>query len=144
MNLNLQAIKVIYKYEMLRSWKTLFQSLASPVISTALYFVVFGSAIGSRIESIEGVSYGLFIVPGLTMLSLLTQSIANASFGIFFPKFTGSIYEVLSAPVSFFEIMVGYVGAAASKKYGVAEPSGAEAPDGVPKKQGHGVRQMQK
>ena len=117
MSLNLQAIKVIYKYEMLRSWKTLFQSLASPVISTALYFVVFGSAIGSRIESIEGVSYGLFIVPGLTMLSLLTQSISNASFGIFFPKFTGSIYEVLSAPVSFFEIMVGYVGAAASKSF---------------------------
>lgn len=117
MNINLQAIKVIYKYEMLRSWKTLFQSLASPVISTALYFVVFGSAIGSRIDSIEGVSYGLFIVPGLTMLSLLTQSISNASFGIFFPKFTGSIYEVLSAPVSFFEIMVGYVGAAASKSF---------------------------
>lgn len=117
MNFNLQAIKVIYKYEMLRSWKTLFQSLASPVISTALYFIVFGSAIGSRIESIEGVSYGLFIVPGLTMLSLLTQSISNASFGIFFPKFTGSIYEVLSAPVSFFEIMVGYVGAAATKSF---------------------------
>lgn len=115
MNINFQAIVVIYKYEMLRAYKTLFQSLASPVISTALYFVVFGSAIGSRIESIEGVSYGLFIVPGLTMLSLLTQSIANASFGIFFPKFTGSIYEVLSAPVSFFEIMVGYVGAAATK-----------------------------
>lgn len=117
MNINMQAIKVIYKYEMLRSWKTLFQSLASPVISTALYFVVFGSAIGSRIDSIEGVSYGLFIVPGLTMLSLLTQSISNASFGIFFPKFTGSIYEVLSAPVSFFEIMVGYVGAAATKSF---------------------------
>lgn len=117
MNINLQAIQVIYKYEMLRSWKTLFQSLASPVISTALYFIVFGSAIGSRIESIEGVSYGLFIVPGLTMLSLLTQSISNASFGIFFPKFTGSIYEVLSAPVSFFEIMVGYVGAAATKSF---------------------------
>ncbi len=117
MNINMQAIQVIYKYEMLRSWKTLFQSLASPVISTALYFIVFGSAIGSRIESIEGVSYGLFIVPGLTMLSLLTQSISNASFGIFFPKFTGSIYEVLSAPVSFFEIMVGYVGAAATKSF---------------------------
>ena len=117
MNINLQAVKVIYKYEMLRAWKTLFQSLASPVISTALYFVVFGSAIGSRIESIEGVSYGLFIVPGLTMLSLLTQSISNASFVIFFPKFTGSIYEVLSAPVSFFEIMIGYVGAAASKSF---------------------------
>ena len=117
MNINLQAIKVIYKYEMLRSWKTLFQSLASPVISTALYFVVFGSAIGSRIDNIEGVSYGLFIVPGLTMLSLLTQSISNASFGIFFPKFTGSIYEVLSAPVYYFEIMVGYVGAAATKSF---------------------------
>ena len=117
MRINFHAIRVIYKYEMLRSWKTLFQSLASPVISTALYFVVFGSAIGSRIDSIEGVSYGLFIVPGLTMLSLLTQSISNASFGIFFPKFTGSIYEILSAPVSFFEIMVGYVGAAASKSF---------------------------
>lgn len=117
MNINFRAIKVIYKFEMLRAWKTLFQSLASPVISTALYFVVFGSAIGSRIDTIEGVSYGLFIVPGLTMLSLLTQSISNASFGIFFPKFTGSIYEVLSAPVSFFEIMVGYVGAAASKSF---------------------------
>jgi len=116
-SINLRAIGVIYKYEMLRAWKTLFQSLASPVISTALYFIVFGSAIGSRIESIEGVSYALFIVPGLTMLSLLTQSISNASFGIFFPKFTGSIYEVLSAPVSFFEIMVGYVGAAASKSF---------------------------
>ena len=115
MRINLQAIKVIYKYEMLRAWKTLFQSLASPVISTALYFVVFGSAIGSRIDTIEGVSYGLFIVPGLTMLSLLTKSIANASFGIFFPKFTGSIYEVLSAPISFFEILIGYVGAAATK-----------------------------
>lgn len=114
---NTQAIKVIYKYEMLRAWKTLFQSIASPVISTALYFVVFGSAIGSRIQNIEGVSYGLFIVPGLTMLSLLTQSIANASFGIFFPKFTGSIYEVLSAPISFFEILIGYVGAAATKSF---------------------------
>lgn len=117
MQINFQAIRVIYKYEMLRAWKTLFQSLASPVISTALYFIVFGSAIGSRIQSIEGVSYGLFIVPGLTMLSLLTQSIANASFGIFFPKFTGSIYEVLSAPVSFLEIMLGYVGAAATKSF---------------------------
>jgi len=115
--INFQAIKVIYQYEMLRTWNTLFQSIASPVISTALYFVVFGSAIGSRIENIEGVSYGLFIVPGLTMLSLLTQSISNASFGIFFPKFTGSIYEVLSAPISFFEILVGYVGAAATKSF---------------------------
>jgi ABC-2 type transport system permease protein len=113
--MNFQAIKVIYQYELLRTWHTLFQSIASPVISTSLYFIVFGSAIGSRIESIEGVSYGLFIVPGLTMLTLLTQSIANASFAIFFPKFTGSIYEILSAPLSFFEILVGYVGAAATK-----------------------------
>ncbi len=113
--MNIQAIKVIYKFEMLRAWKTLLQTIASPVISTSLYFVVFGAAIGSRIEQVEGVQYGLFIVPGLVMLSLLTQSIANASFGIFFPKFTGQIYEVMSAPVSFFEIVVGYVGAAASK-----------------------------
>ena len=100
---------------MLRAWNTLLQSVASPVISTSLYFVVFGAAIGSRIEQIEGVPYAVFIVPGLVMLSLLTQSIANASFGIFFPKFTGSIYEVMSAPISFFEIAVGYVGAAATK-----------------------------
>jgi len=113
--MNFQAIRVIYKFEMLRAWNTLLQSIASPVISTSLYFVVFGAAIGSRIEQVEGVPYGLFIVPGLVMLSLLTQSIANASFGIFFPKFTGQIYEVLSAPISFFEIIVGYVGAAASK-----------------------------
>ena len=113
--MNVQAIKVIYYQEMLRAWETLFQTLASPVISTCLYFVVFGSAIGSRIQSIEGVSYGLFIVPGLTMLSLLTQSIANASFGIFFPKFTGSIYEIHSAPISFLEVIIGFVGAAASK-----------------------------
>ena len=113
--MNFQAIRVIYKFEMLRAWKTLLQTIASPVISTSLYFVVFGAAIGSRIEQVEGVQYGLFIVPGLVMLSLLTQSIANASFGIFFPKFTGQIYEVMSAPISFFEIIVGYVGAAASK-----------------------------
>ena len=113
--INYQAIRVIYKYEMLRAWNTLLQSVASPVISTSLYFVVFGAAIGSRIEQIEGVPYAVFIVPGLVMLSLLTQSIANASFGIFFPKFTGSIYEVMSAPISFFEIVVGYVGAAATK-----------------------------
>lgn len=113
--MNLQAVKVIYKYEMLRTWHTLFQSIASPVISTALYFVVFGSAIGSRIQAVDGVSYGLFIVPGLMMLSLLTQSVSNASFGIFFPKFTGTIYEIMSAPISFFEVLVGYVGAAASK-----------------------------
>ena len=113
--MNFQAIEVIFRYEMLRTWETMFQSIASPVISTSLYFIVFGSAIGSRIQSIEGVSYGLFIVPGLTMLSLLTQSIANASFGIFFPKFTGTIYEIHSAPISFFEIIIGYVGAAATK-----------------------------
>ena len=113
--MNFTAIKVIYFNEMMRFWNTLFQSVASPVISTALYFVVFGSAIGSRMENIEGVSYGLFIVPGLTMLSVLTQSISNASFGIFFPKFTGTIYELLSAPVSFYETLIGYVGAAATK-----------------------------
>jgi ABC-2 type transport system permease protein len=113
--MNTYAVRVIYKYEMLRAWDTLLQSFASPVLSTSLYFVVFGSAIGSRIEQIEGVPYGLFIVPGLMMLVLLTQSISNASFGIYFPKFTGTIYEVLSAPVSFFEIMLGYVGAAATK-----------------------------
>jgi len=113
--MNYYAIRVIYKYEMLRSWNTILQSLASPVISTVLYFVVFGSAIGSRMQEIEGVSYGLFIVPGLIMLALLTQSIANASFGIFFPKFTGTIYEVMSAPISFVEILLGYVGAAATK-----------------------------
>ncbi len=113
--MNTHAIRVIYKYEMLRAWDTILQSFASPVLSTSLYFVVFGSAIGSRIDQIEGVSYGSFIVPGLMMLALLTQSIANASFGIFFPKFTGSIYEVMSAPVSFFEILLGYVGAAATK-----------------------------
>ncbi|NNG11935.1 MAG: ABC transporter permease, partial [Halobacteria archaeon] len=113
--MNTYAVRVIYKYEMLRAWETLLQSFASPVLSTSLYFVVFGSAIGSRIEQIEGVSYGSFIVPGLMMLALLTQSISNASFGIFFPKFTGTIYEVMSAPVSFFEILLGYVGAAATK-----------------------------
>ena len=115
--MNTYAVRVIYKYEMLRAWETLLQSFASPVISTALYFVVFGSAIGSRIEQIDGVSYGTFIVPGLMMLALLTQSISNASFGIFFPKFTGTIYEVLSAPVSFVEILLGYVGAAATKSF---------------------------
>jgi len=115
--MNLPAIRQIYLAEMSRAWKTLFQTLASPVISTSLYFVVFGSAIGSRIESIDGVSYGLFIVPGLTMLTLLTQSISNASFGIYFPKFTGTIYEILSAPISFWEALIGYVGAAASKSF---------------------------
>jgi ABC-2 type transport system permease protein len=113
--MNTSAVRVIYKYEMLRAWDTLLQSFASPVLSTSLYFVVFGSAIGSRIEQIEGVPYGLFIVPGLLMLALLTQSISNASFGIFFPKFTGTIYEVMSAPISFLEILLGYVGAAATK-----------------------------
>ena len=115
--MNTYAVRVIYKYEMLRAWETLLQSFASPVISTALYFVVFGSAIGSRIEQIDGVPYGTFIVPGLMMLALLTQSISNASFGIFFPKFTGTIYEVMSAPVSFIEILLGYVGAAATKSF---------------------------
>jgi ABC-2 type transport system permease protein len=115
--MNFQAVKVIYKYEMLRAWTTLFQSIASPVISTSLYFVVFGSAIGSRIETVDGIPYGLFIVPGLTMLSLLTQSLSNASFGIFFPRFSGAIYEVMSAPISHFEILLGYVGAAASKAF---------------------------
>jgi ABC-2 type transport system permease protein len=113
--MNTTAVKVIYKYEMLRAWDTLLQSFASPVLSTSLYFVVFGSAIGSRIEQVEGVPYGLFIVPGLMMLALLTQSINNAAFGIYLPKFTGTIYEVMSAPVSFIEIMLGYVGAAATK-----------------------------
>jgi ABC-2 type transport system permease protein len=113
--INYQAIRVIYKYEMLRAWNTLLQTIAAPVVMTSLYFVVFGAAIGSRIEQIEGVPYGVFIVPGLAMLSLLTQSIANASFAIFFPKFTGTIYEVMSAPISFVEILVGYVGAAATK-----------------------------
>ena len=113
--MNHYAIKSIYKFEMARMKRTLFQSVVSPVISTSLYFVVFGSAIGSRIEQIEGVSYGAFIVPGLMMLSLLTQSISNASFGIYFPKFTGTIYELLSAPVSYLEVLLGYVGAAATK-----------------------------
>lgn len=115
--MNTEAVKAIYKNEMRRTRNTLLQSIAAPVISTALYFVVFGSAIGSRIESVEGVAYGAFIVPGLMMLSLLTQSISNASFGIFFPKFTGTIYEVMAAPISFFEILLGYVGAAATKSF---------------------------
>ena len=113
--MNYRAIKVIYINEMTRFWQTLFQSIASPVISTMLYFIVFGAAIGASIDKIEGVSYGLFIVPGLTMLSILTQSISNASFGIFFPKFTGTIYELLSAPISFYEVLIGFVGAAATK-----------------------------
>ncbi len=113
--MNYQAVKAIYLFEMARTGRTLFQSVVSPVISTSLYFVVFGAAIGSRITSIEGVSYGAFIVPGLLMLSLLTQSISNASFGIYMPKFTGTIFELLSAPISFYEILLGYVGAAATK-----------------------------
>jgi len=112
---NLHAIRAIYKFEMARFWRTSLQSVISPIISTSLYFVVFGAAIGSRIPAIEGVSYGAFIVPGLIMLTLLTQSISNGSFGIFFPKFTGTIYELLSAPVSYIEIVIGYVGAAATK-----------------------------
>jgi ABC-2 type transport system permease protein len=113
--MNVYAIRSIYLFEMARTWRTLLQSIVSPVISTSLYFVVFGAAIGSRIEEIGGVSYGAFIVPGLIMLSLLTHSISNAAFGIFFPKFTGSIYELMSAPVSPMEIVVSYVGAAATK-----------------------------
>ena len=113
--MNLYAIKAIYRFEMARAWRTLTQSIISPVLSTSLYFVVFGAAIGSRIPEVDGVSYGSFIVPGLIMLSLLTQSISNASFGIYFPRFTGTIYEVLSAPVSYLEIVIAYVGAAASK-----------------------------
>ena len=113
--MNFHAIRAIYKFEMARTWRTLLQSIISPVISTSLYFVVFGAAIGSRITTIDGVSYGAFIVPGLIMLTLLTQSISNASFGIFFPKFTGTIYELLSAPVSSMEIVISYVGAAATK-----------------------------
>lgn len=113
--MNFRAIRTIYKLEMARMWRTLGQSVASPVISTSLYFIVFGSAIGSRINEIQGISYGSFIVPGLIMLSVLTQSTSNASFGIYFPKFTGTIYEILSAPISYVEILLGYVGAAASK-----------------------------
>ncbi len=113
--MNFYAIRAIYKFEMARTFRTILQSIVSPVISTSLYFVVFGAAIGSRITDVDGVGYGAFIVPGLIMLSLLTQSISNASFGIFFPKFTGTIYEILSAPVSYLEIVIGYVGAAATK-----------------------------
>ncbi|MGD1869059.1 MAG: ABC transporter permease [Neomegalonema sp.] len=113
--MNLQAIKAIYIYEMARTRRTLLQSIVSPVISTSLYFVVFGAAIGSRIEEVEGVGYGSFIVPGLIKLTVLTQSVSNASFGIYFPKFLGTMYELLSAPVSFWEIVIGYVGAAATK-----------------------------
>jgi ABC-2 type transport system permease protein len=113
--MNIPAIRAIYRFEMARTWRTITQSIISPVLSTALYFVVFGSAIGSRIERIGDITYGAFIVPGLIMLSVLTQSIANASFGIYFPKFTGTIYELLSAPISHVEIVLSYVGAAATK-----------------------------
>lgn len=113
--MNLYAVRAIFRFEMARTWRTVMQSVISPVISTSLYFVVFGAAIGSRIPEVEGVSYGAFIVPGLVMLSLLTQSISNASFGIYFPKFSGTIYELLSAPVSPLEVVLSYVGAAATK-----------------------------
>ena len=113
--MNIHGVKAIYGFEMARTQRTLMQSIVSPVLSTSLYFIVFGSAIGSRITEIDGVPYGAFIVPGLVMLTLLTQSISNASFGIFFPQFTGSIYELLSAPISHFEIVLGYVGAATTK-----------------------------
>ncbi len=113
--MNVYAIRAIYKFEMARTRRTLMQSIIAPVISTALYFVVFGAAIGARIPEVEGVSYGAFIVPGLIMMMLLTQSTANASFGIYFPRFTGTIYEILSAPISAIEIVLGYVGAAATK-----------------------------
>lgn len=113
--MNIPAIKAIYKFEMMRAFRTIGQSIASPVISTALYFIVFGSAIGSQINEVEGISYGAFIVPGLIMFSILTQSISAAAFGIYFPRFSGTIYEILSAPISALEITLGYVGAAATK-----------------------------
>jgi len=113
--MNLHAIRAIYFFEMHRTWRTVWQSIAAPVISTSLYFVVFGAAIGSRMADIDGISYGAFIVPGLTMLSILTQSVANASFGIYMPKFSGTIYEVLSAPIATAEVVLGYIGAAATK-----------------------------
>jgi ABC-2 type transport system permease protein len=113
--MNIHAVRAIYSFEMGRMWRTMFQSIASPVISTSLYFIVFGSAIGSRMTTIDGVPYGAFIIPGLVMLQLLTQSISNASFGIYLPRFTGTIYELLSAPISVIEVLIGYVGAAASK-----------------------------
>jgi ABC-2 type transport system permease protein len=113
--MNYHAIKAIYLFEMARWWRTVLQSIISPVVSTSLYFVVFGAAIGSRIESIDGVSYGAFIVPGLIMMTLMMQGVSSAAFGIYFPKFVGTIYELLSAPISFMEIVIGYVGAAATK-----------------------------
>jgi len=115
--MNFYAIRAIYLFEMARTFRTLLQSLVSPVLSTALYFIVFGSAIGSRMQEIDGIAYGAFIVPGLIMLTVLMQSITNASFGIYFPKFIGTIYEPLSAPVSYIEIVIGYVGAAATKSF---------------------------
>ena len=115
--MNLYAIGAIYRFEMARTFRTLMESIVSPVLSTSLYFIVFGAAIGSRIPEVGGVSYGAFIVPGLIMLSLLTQSISNASFGIYFPKFVGTFYELLAAPVSYLEIVIGYVGAAATKSF---------------------------
>ena len=118
--MNWRGVRTIFEHEMARFWRTLWESLASPVLSTVLYFVVFGAAIGGRIQSVEGVSYGAFIVPGLIMLTVVQQSVANASFGIFFPKFVGTIYEVLSAPLSFVEVVVGYVGAAALKSVIIA------------------------
>jgi ABC-2 type transport system permease protein len=113
--INFPAMRAIYNFEMSRTWRTLLQSIVSPVVATSLYFVVFGAAIGARITEIDGVPYGAFIVPGLIMLTLLTQSVMNASFGIFFPRFSGTIYEILSAPISYIEIVLGYVGAAATK-----------------------------
>src|SRR5690349_23795174 len=113
--MNIYAVRAIYKFEMARARRTIMQSIFSPVLSTSLYFIVFGAAIGSRISQIDGVAYGAFIVPGLIMLMLLTQSVMNASFGIYFPRFTGTIYEILSAPISYLEIVIGYVGAAATK-----------------------------
>ncbi|HKT72032.1 MAG TPA: ABC transporter permease [Steroidobacteraceae bacterium] len=113
--MNLHGVRAIFVFELARTWRTLFQSIASPVLSTSLYFIVFGAAIGSRMAHVDGVSYGAFIVPGLIMLSILTESVSNASFGIYMPKFSGTIYEILSAPISPFEIVTGYVGAAAVK-----------------------------
>ena len=113
--MNFQAVRSIYLYEMARFFRSMIQSFVSPVISTSLYFIVFGAAIGSRIQEVEGISYGAFIVPGLIMLSVITQAISNGSFGIYFPKFVGTVFEILSAPVNYFEIILGYVGAAATK-----------------------------
>jgi len=113
--MNVHAIRAIYGFELARMWRTLFQTIASPVLSTSLYFIVFGAAIGTRMAHVDGVSYGAFIVPGLTMLSILTESVANASFGIYMPRYSGTIYEILSAPISALEIVIGYVGAAATK-----------------------------